>query len=99
MPSFLVRGVARYLAASYVANSSSSPDYKPEDDNIRIYHVQRKWRRIARRKVWKRMLNIIGKAGVTVKLVNPRTGETITIGNTLPTPKIPQEWLDEVKVK
>ena len=88
MPSFLVRGLARYFAASYMeSSSSSSTDLNFSEEGIskgiKIWNKSMRW-----------LIPFVQATGYRVVIENPKSHETIVIDkDTHEFPRLTSEWL------
>ena len=73
MPSFLIRGLARYFAASYMASSSSSSSSSTFSEEgiskgIGVWNRSMKW-----------LIPFVQTTGYRIVVENPKSHETIVI--------------------
>lgn len=89
MPSFLIRGLARYLAASSMASSSSSSSSSPSSGEgiskgIGVWNKSMKW-----------LIPFVQATGYRIVIENPKSHETIVIDEeTQNFPHLTSEWLN-----
>ena len=90
MPSFLIRGLARYMAASAVAGGSgSSTDFDPDYASLYIHNGIRSWRKVMR---W--LLPFAQATGYRIVIDNPKSHQQIVIDeNTTRLPRLTSSWL------
>lgn len=90
MPPFLVRGLARYFAVSYVAGSSGSyGDYKSDYPTDYIRRGISAWNRSMR---W--LLPFVKSTGYRVVIENPKSNQQIIIDqHTTEFPLLTEKWL------
>lgn len=86
MPSFLIRGISRYLAASYMARSSR-PSSTPEPDEVAegvsAWNKNMQW-----------LIPFVQATGHRVVVENPKSHEQIVIDkDTKEFPKLSSGWL------
>lgn len=90
MPSFLIRGLARYFAASAMersSNSSSSSSTGGEgiSKGISVWNKSMQW-----------LLPFTQSTGYRIVITNPKSHETIVIDkNTNILPRLTSEWLNK----
>ena len=88
MPSFYIRGLARYFAASYMAshsNSSSNSNSNGEgiSKGIGFWNRSMKW-----------LIPFVQASGYRVVIENPKSHEKIIIDkNTQEFPRLTSQWL------
>ena len=88
MPSFLIRGLARYFAASTMASSSSSssvPDYASQDvqKGISVWNNKMRW-----------LIPFVQATGYRIVIENPKSHEKIVIDkDTKEFPRLSSAWL------
>lgn len=88
MPSFLARGLARYIAASYMESSSGSSTNSPFrgegiSKGIRIWNRSMRW-----------LIPFTQSTGYRIVIENPKSHETIVIDkDTHEFPRLTSEWL------
>lgn len=89
MPSFLIRGLARYFAASYMASSSSSSSSSTLSEEgiskgVRVWNKSMKW-----------LIPFVQSTGYHIVIENPKSHETIIIDkDTQVFPHLTSEWLN-----
>ena len=89
MPSFLIRGLARYFAASYMASSSSSSSSSTFSEEgiskgIGVWNRSMKW-----------LIPFVQTTGYRIVVENPKSHETIVIDkDTRVFPYLTSEWLN-----
>lgn len=90
MPSFLIRGLARYFAASKMASSSSSssssvPDYASQDvlKGVSVWNNKMRW-----------LIPFVQATGYRIVIENPKSHEKIVIDkDTKEFPLLSSAWL------
>ena len=89
MPSFLIRGLARYFAASQMASSSSSSSSIPDYAAIDVMKGVNAWNEKMR---W--LIPFVQATGYRVVIENPKSHEQIVIDkNTKTFPYLSEKWL------
>ena len=93
MPSFLIRGLARYIAASAVAGSSGTTgfgaDFDPDYATLAIDHGVRAWRKLM---PW--LLPFAQATGYRIVIDNPKSHQQIIIDeHTTSLPCLTARWL------
>lgn len=90
MPSFLIRGLARYFAASKMASSSSTssnsiPDYAAMDvmKGVNVWNKKMRW-----------LIPFVQATGYRIVIENPKSHEQIVIDQNSPKfPYLSERWL------
>lgn len=90
MPSFFIRGLARYTAASAMAGgSNTSTDFDPDYATAYISKAVNSWRKIMR---W--LLPFTQATGYRIVIENPKSHEKIVIDkDTKDFPRLTSAWL------
>lgn len=90
MPSFLIRGLARYAAASAMAGgSNSSTDFDPDYATVYISKAVSSWRNVMR---W--LLPFTQATGYRIVIENPKSHQQIIIDqHTRRLPRLTSRWL------
>lgn len=90
MPSFFIRGLARYTAASAMAGgSNSSTDFDPDYATIYISKAVSSWCKVMR---W--LLPFTQATGFRIVIENPKSHEKIVIDkDTKEFPRLSSTWL------
>lgn len=86
MPSFLIRGLARYFAASQMANSSSSSSTPNPDEvaeGVSAWNKNMRW-----------LIPFVQASGYCIVIENPKSHEKIVIDkDTKDFPRLTSSWL------
>ena len=87
MPSFLIRGLARYFAASQMSSNSSSSSSSPNPDKvtegINAWNKNMRW-----------LIPFVRATGYRIVIDNPKSHEQIVIDkNTIEFPHLKSSWL------
>lgn len=90
MPSFLIRGLARYAAASAMAGgSNSSTDFDPDYATVYISKAVSSWRKVMR---W--LLPFTQATGYRIVIENPKSHQQIIIDqHTRRLQRLTSRWL------
>lgn len=89
MPSFLIRGLARYFAASQMASNSSSSSSIPDYAAIDVMKGVNTWNEKMR---W--LIPFVQATGYRIVIENPKSHEQIVIDkNTTTFPYLSEKWL------
>jgi len=90
MPSFLIRGLARYAAGSAMAGGSNlSTDFDPDYATVYISKAVSSWRMVMR---W--LLPFTQATGYRIVIDNPKSHEKIVIDkDTKKFPRLSSAWL------